>query len=371
MIAQSKWYTVELSVNGGYISWSVTDKTTGTVVQTGSYNDPSPIVSQTASVALFGAGQNTNYTYFDNFSVARNLDTAPKCDIIRDTLTVKFSPSTIENIEDIEKLQIMVAYYEADTNKLLSIDIKEVTNLTSFVAEEFDVNINCDYAKVYLWNGEIASALPAHESLQVEYEPVIDIDTSRYKSNFETIKSNWATNANDSKTTVFIGDSYMTSSFWTNFSTTYSGKDVSLSGIGGSTTSDWLPCIDEVFGDVAPKNVVMHLGTNDFYDAASSSTTVIANVRGICEIIHKMYPEANIYYFGITQRNNTTYASPVDTTNSSIKSWCNTVDYVTFVDTTAKITSSMMKTDGVHMNTSGYAVFVSELEKSGCVIENK
>ena len=198
------------------------------------------------------------------------------------------------------------------------------------------------------------------------YEKISDIVKSRYVSTFKKHLATWA-NANDGKTTAFIGDSFFTSSFWSNFSTTYSGKDVALIGIGGSRTTDWMPCVDELFGEIAPKNVVIHLGTNDI---PSTATSVISkNIKELCDTIHKLYPDTKIYYFGITQRS--AHMDSVTGANDMIKTWCKTADYsdyVTFIDTSETFTSDMLKSDGLHMNTSGYALFVKELADAGCEI---
>ena len=145
---------------------------------------------------------------------------------------------------------------------------------------------------------------------------------------------------------------------------------MALVGIGGSRTTDWKPCVDDLFGEIAPKNVVIHLGTNDI---PSTATSVISkNIKELCDTIHKLYPDTKIYYFGITQRSN--YMDNVNSPNALIKAWCESEtykDYVTFIDTSSKFTSNMLKSDGIHMTTSGYALFVQELANAGCIIENK
>lgn len=56
--------------------------------------------------------------------------------------------------------------------------------------------------------------------------------------------------------------------------------------------------------------------------------------------------------------------------NGSISEWCAQKDYITYIDTPSLITYDMLK-DGVHPKLEYYYIFVEELEKAGCVIEDK
>lgn len=62
------WYTVEVEVDKGNISWTVNDEAIGWW-QTGSCIDKDPLPVINTQPALFSAGQYTNYTYFDNVSI--------------------------------------------------------------------------------------------------------------------------------------------------------------------------------------------------------------------------------------------------------------------------------------------------------------
>lgn len=167
MLAQSTWYSVELNVNGGDINWTVTDKATNAVVQTGSYSDPAPYAPTEAAVALFGAGQNNQFVYFDNFVVTTPVSEEPDYTIFDDKLTVSFTADTLD--VDAEKVQVIVAYYDGDTKELLSVEAKEVLDLTEKVVEDFVLNETAGaFAKIYIWNGELADAAPAYEAIPVE-----------------------------------------------------------------------------------------------------------------------------------------------------------------------------------------------------------
>lgn len=79
-LQDGKWYTLELSVYEGNISWTVTyaengQDNAGAVVQTGSCVDSTdPIDTDNMQLALFARGQGGQFVYFDNFSIMKNVE---------------------------------------------------------------------------------------------------------------------------------------------------------------------------------------------------------------------------------------------------------------------------------------------------------
>ncbi len=175
-------------------------------------------------------------------------------------------------------------------------------------------------------------------------------------------------------TTLFIGDSFFDRrNYWTDFYESYVGKDVFLAGIASTRADQWKDILaDEiltVFGNKAPKNIVIHIGTNDIHDGGYSAGRVQDNLTGLFTMLHERYPQAKIYYFGITHRaRNPVYKDNV--VNSFIAEWCTARDYITYIDTPSLITTDMLK-DGIHPKLEYYSIFMEQLEKAGCVIENK
>ena len=83
---------------------------------------------------------------------------------------------------------------------------------------------------------------------------------------------------------------------------TYTGKDALCLGISSATTFDWEMIAADVFEDIAPKNIVMHLGTNNIYDDGKTVTETVADLQRLFTMLHGYYPETSIYYFGISLR---------------------------------------------------------------------
>ena len=65
----------------------------------------------------------------------------------------------------------------------------------------------------------------------------------------------------------------------------------------------------------APKNIVLHVGTNNFYDAHDGVEFTEAALKRLLTYLHTTYPSSEIWWFNITQRTNTSYASQVTETN--------------------------------------------------------
>ena len=177
-------------------------------------------------------------------------------------------------------------------------------------------------------------------------------------------------------TTIFMGDSYFDRRyFWTDFySSDYVGKDVFLAGISSTRSDHWQVLKDDVFSvfnGTAPKNIVIHLGTNDIHDGWYSVEKTTKGLQALFTTLHKEYPKTKIYYFGITYPAFRTFEHEVGETNRIMSEWCADKEYIIYIDTPSMITPEMLRGDGLHPRLETYSVFMSELEKVGCIIEEK
>lgn len=172
-------------------------------------------------------------------------------------------------------------------------------------------------------------------------------------------------------TTVLLGDSFMDDGFIGDYMREWGAdKDVLNAGISSTTSYHWEAAYSDILGDHTPKNIAVHVGTNNFYDAHDLQEDTIASLQRLLMMMHTSYPTSNIYWFTITQRADTSYAEAVDATNAAMKSWCAEFDWLTCVDTSSKVTTDMLK-DGVHPKTEYYSVFTDALAEAGCEISAK
>jgi len=192
-------------------------------------------------------------------------------------------------------------------------------------------------------------------------------DCSNYPVDERTVTCRAVT----SNTTLFIGDSFMDSYFIGDYMKEYAkDKDVLNAGISSTTTYHWEASYAKIIGTTAPKNIVMHIGTNNFYDTMDSVDNTEESLQRLFMFMHNSYPTSNIYWFNITQRTNTTYAEQVTQTNTDMTNWCAKYDWITCVDTCSKVTTAMLR-DGVHPTTDNYKTFTDALVAAGCEIVNK
>ena len=196
-----------------------------------------------------------------------------------------------------------------------------------------------------------------------------------YKERAETSADLYDSDGTDGKTTVFVGDSFFDGpSFWTNFNDIYAGKDAQIAGIGSTTTYDWEQImLDRVFlHNMDPKNLVMNIGTNNFGDDGDSTETVIESVQRMFTLMHDKMPETHIWYFSVAQRTWGSYNQIVTDLNDAMQAWCEHKDWITFIDVEDLITAKYLRADGLHPTLDAYVeVYAAELEKAGCIIEDK
>ena len=172
--------------------------------------------------------------------------------------------------------------------------------------------------------------------------------------------------------TLFIGDSFMDDYFIGDYMATYAAdKDVLNAGISSTTSYHWEAVFSDIIGSTAPGNIVLHVGTNNFYDAHDGVEFTEASLTRLLTYLHTSYPSSKIWWFNITQRADTSYASQVTETNAYMAEWCSQYDWVTCVDTCSKIDASMLRDDGVHPKTETYSVFTDALVAAGCEIAPK
>ena len=172
------------------------------------------------------------------------------------------------------------------------------------------------------------------------------------------------------KTTLFIGDSFFDTAYWTGFYTdSYMGKDALCLGISATTTYDWEQWLGGWLGATKPKSIVMHIGTNNVYDDGDSIFAALSAYQRMFLLMHEQFPDTHIYWFGVTQRaHDNEKIERVAEINSKMQKWCDSFDFITYIDTPSLIDKNMLK-DGVHPKPENYSIFVDALEKTDIAIE--
>lgn len=189
----------------------------------------------------------------------------------------------------------------------------------------------------------------------------------RFQTPYESMKARCKDITSD--TTLVIGDSFTDDYFIRDWLTGYKTKGgktkyIVNAGISSTTSFHWQAMCASLIGKKVPKNIVINIGTNDFYDEHIDVERVEESIQQLVMFLHSKYKTSKIYLFTINQRLNTKYATEVDRVNATMKAFANEWDWLTSVETCSLLTSDYLK-DGIHPKKEGYDLMFNALESAG------
>ena len=201
-----------------------------------------------------------------------------------------------------------------------------------------------------------------------------------YLSRIGSVEAQWLNDGKPNGGTLFIGDSFFDTEFWSDFYQLYStNENVYTHGVSSSTTTDWEIFAKRLVYPVAPANIVMHLGTNNLYDDKENAAQCYENTVRLLEEIHARLPETKVYYFAIEPRgyglNGGTFDQSsydrISEVNNNMKAYCEANDYLVFVDATLYCYTTGITVnldffrDQVHPKLENYLTYHELLVKAG------
>lgn len=164
-ISGGKWYTAEVTVNGGDIRWTLKSQADGTLIETGSYTDDTPIAGTEMMAFLIGAGQNGSLAYFDNTSFGKSLSGEYEIKNYTGGKTEIYAPA------ETDAIVIFAAKKIGDTEQLTSVSYK-AEKLSSGVneinADSSFVDGDADTVKIMVWRAADSEPLCASAEYEVE-----------------------------------------------------------------------------------------------------------------------------------------------------------------------------------------------------------
>ena len=174
--------------------------------------------------------------------------------------------------------------------------------------------------------------------------------------------------------TLFAGDSFFDTQFWSNFYSSYYGNyNTYTMGISATQADDWFYYAEKLIIPFEPENVVFHLGTNDINDAGKSGEDASKLLIQTFEKIHESCPDTKIYIFGIEAST----AFPQNLAkelkaNELTKAFCEANSYMTYLDSPSLFMNeagtgadgSMLR-DGLHPKLENYALYDNLLKEAG------
>lgn len=130
----------------------------------------------------------------------------------------------------------------------------------------------------------------------VDYIPLTGLEADPWYdiSDFTTKISANATrcSAVTDNTTIFLGDSFMDDSFIGEYMASYAAdKNVLNAGVSSTTSYHWEAMYSDIIGETSPKNIVIHLGTNNFYNIRASVEQTEESLIRLSSICTRVIPQ--------------------------------------------------------------------------------
>lgn len=174
--------------------------------------------------------------------------------------------------------------------------------------------------------------------------------------------------------TLFAGDSFFDTQFWSNFYSSYYGSyNTYTMGISATQAEDWYYYATKLLIPFEPENIVFHLGTNDINDAHLSGEATFSNLESIFEEIHAELPETKIYIFGIEP--STSFSGNLDkekVCNQLTAEYCAANDFMTYLDSPSMFMNAAgngadgnLLRDGLHPKLENYTIYDNLLKEAG------
>lgn len=109
-------------------------------------------------------------------------------------------------------------------------------------------------------------------------------------------------NYDEGELVLFAGDSFMDERwFFKDFYTRFTGQNAHLIGVSSSLAEQWVWYGQHLI-EYAPKAIVMHVGTNDIFDASKTALETTNILIKMFEAYHNYMPETEIYWLTIEPR---------------------------------------------------------------------
>ena len=182
---------------------------------------------------------------------------------------------------------------------------------------------------------------------------------------------------------MFLGDSYLNPTYWGTYKEDTKDLFALNFGFSGSYALDWYDrgWVNTV-GTLTPKNIVMHIGVNDFNvglkdkDYATRVSETVNRLKTLFNEIHTKTPNSKLYW--ITLEPNELHKTEYQyykQVNDQIIEYVSSLDYLTVINTydtmfvNGSVSASLYLTDKLHMSSFGYARWVNTV-KDGLGLSN-
>ncbi len=161
---------------------------------------------------------------------------------------------------------------------------------------------------------------------------------------------------------------------WTDLEDDLSEYKVQNHGFGGCTDKDLLENADRILYPYHPSLVFFQTGSNDYVDQTGTEHEIaaacMAYKKKMFDTVYEKLPEAKLVVMsGLLLPGRSRYASLTMKINDKLRKYCDSPDYMYFVDTTSMTydgkdyDTSLFLPDGMHLNREGQRKWCKEYIK--------
>jgi lysophospholipase L1-like esterase len=160
---------------------------------------------------------------------------------------------------------------------------------------------------------------------------------------------------------------------WTEMEKDLAEYKVQNHGFGGSTDKSMMKYADQLLYPYQPDIVFFQTGSNDYVGLWLSGTDAekvkisMAYKKVMFDTFHRQLPDAKfVVMSGLLLPGRNRYADLTNQINAELKAYCNSVDYMVFVDATTmtyngqRFDTSLFEKDGIHLNREGQLRWCNE-----------
>lgn len=167
--------------------------------------------------------------------------------------------------------------------------------------------------------------------------------------------------------TLFIGDSYTDTAFWSAFYEQMKPVNGETIGISGSEADLWLGKVWEV-ARYEPENIVIHVGVNDI-DRGESGADCAEDIIELIRHLRRDLPDTKIFYVSIC--NNNAFENKwaeYAVSNAAVKAFAEETEDVYFIDFNAAMLANAgnmanngFSSDNLHLSAQGYELLTQTI----------
>lgn len=150
---------------------------------------------------------------------------------------------------------------------------------------------------------------------------------------------------------------------WSNIATDLAPEYVINRGASGAHTSDFLAFYDALIVQYQPKGALIYVGENDVFGMTASEIT--ADLIAGFNLLFAALPNLRIFYMSMKPSpDRWAYWSLMQESNAAMAAHCNSDTRLTYIDVSTALLSggtpnAALYSDGLHLNSAGYAVWAS------------